>query len=143
VPEDNTKNIPNAPKAGPVTPAALPKDEQKKPDTITVSPLDAPGTPSAPDVQHADEVATMQAELTEKQAELELARSELAALRSRPAAPVEVELETGAPKWVRVVSGMERGEIKGYTVLGGNVLAVEDRKGGLHRFTFLPSQAEL
>lgn len=105
--------------------------------TIEIDARDAPNAGPAVD---ADEVARLQAELEAHRQALAAAQAELAAARSRPAAPVEVELETGAPKWVRQVSGMERSEIKGWVDLPGNLLIVTDKRNGQHRFTYLSSQ---
>jgi len=151
VPEDKSKDkdaATVAPIVPPVAPddsaANAPKDAADKPekkdtqpDTIEIPPQDAPIVPPAVDPA---EVAALQAELTDKQTELEQLRAELAAARNVRPEPVEVELESGMPKWVRLVSGMERSEINGWVDLPGNLLIVEDKQGGQHRFTYLSSQ---
>lgn len=115
---------------------ATEKDAKPKATTLTVPAVDAPG--------NSEEIARLQADLAEAQRDLANTQRELTAARNRKAEPIEIELETGAPAWVRRVSGMDASEIKGWVVLPGtNVLVIEDKAGATgHRFTFLPSQRD-
>lgn len=116
---------------------ATPDEEAKPGPTIDVPASDAP----VATIDNAAEIAKLQAELLEAQGDLAKAQADLAAARVQTSGMVEVELDTGAPRWVRDVSGMERKDIKGYTVLAGNVLVVVDKEGREgHRFTFLDRQ---
>ena len=95
-------------------------------------------SPVAEAADAAGEVAALEAKLQEMTDRLARAQADLAASRNADGM-VEVELESGAPKWVQAVSGMDRKDIMGYTVLPGaqvEVLVVKDREGREgHRFT--------
>lgn len=136
----NRNSVPTAVGAEGVTPqqaADAELKEQKQAGAVIEVPANE--SPVAEAADAADKVAHLEAKLQEMTDKLARAQAELTAARGSGDGLVEVELESGAPKWVQAVSGMERKDIMGYTVLPGaqgDVLVVKDRDGREgHRFT--------